>query len=423
MLETIASTRDLALRAKSASRQAGKLPTDSKNAVLLDCAVRIESDIARLRLENEKDLEAGRGAGLSSALLDRLTLSDKTAASMISGLREIASLPDPVGEILYSRRRPNGLEIAKMQVPLGVIAVIYESRPNVTIDAAALCFKAGNATILRGGSEAFHSNRVLSEVFRESCARCGVDPDVVQALSTTDRAAVGELLQLSDLIDVVIPRGGKSLIERVAAESRIPVIKHYDGVCHVYVDREADLGMAEEIVLNAKVQRPGVCNAVETLLVHESAARAFLPSVLKRLADAGVELRVSEAVRARIEGTGIETTPATEEDWSTEYLDLILSVDIAPSLEAAVDHIEKYGSHHTDAIVTRSWERARRFQREVDSATVMVNASTRFSDGQEFGLGAEIGISTDKLHARGPMGIADLVTTKYVVSGDGQIRT
>jgi len=415
------SVRDIAERAKSASRLARTLPTSIKNKVLLSSASLIEDRVEVLRAENRKDLEPGKQNGLSTAMLDRLTLSDKAIKSMTDGLREIAEQQDPVGEIAREWTRPNGLKIAQMQVPLGVIAIIFESRPNVTIDAAALCFKAGNATILRGGSEAYHSNRALASLFREACDGCGVDPNVVQALETTDRSAVGELLRLNDLIDVVIPRGGRSLIERVVEESRIPVIKHYDGVCHVYVDREADLAMAEEVAFNAKVQRPGVCNAMETLLVHEQVAGAFLPTTVKRLQEAGVEIRATDRVRAVLDD-GTQIQDATEEDWSTEYLDLILSVDVVPSLEAGIDHIEKYGSHHTDTIVTSSEENAKRFQREVDSATVLVNASTRFSDGQQFGLGAEIGISTDKLHARGPMGLADLVCKKYVVTGNGQIR-
>jgi glutamate-5-semialdehyde dehydrogenase len=417
------SILQLAERAKSASRKARRLSTTEKNNVLLSCARMIEEGLDLLREENQKDLEAGKSAGLSSAMLDRLALTDKTVSSMVEGLREVAALPDPVDEVTRAWRRPNGLEIARMQVPLGVIAIIYESRPNVTIDAAALCFKAGNVTILRGGSEAFHSNRALAGVFRKACQALGVDPDVVQVIDTTDREAVGALLKLDGWIDVVIPRGGRSLIERVVEESRIPVIKHYDGICHVYVDKDADLDMADEIVFNAKVQRPGVCNAMETLLVHVDTAAAFLPRALGRLAKAGVELRGTDRVRHAVEGTGLSVLPVTEEDWRTEYLDLILSIEVVPSLEAAIDHIERYGSHHTDSIVTQSWERARQFQREVDSATVLVNASTRFSDGQQFGLGAEIGISTDKLHARGPMGLTDLVCTKFVVSGNGQVRT
>ncbi|NUN96733.1 MAG: glutamate-5-semialdehyde dehydrogenase [Candidatus Omnitrophica bacterium] len=423
MTDVRESVHHLAARARAASRLGRRLSTTQKNDVLLTCARLIEERLPDLRKENALDLEAGRGHGLSSAMLDRLTLSDKTVRAMTEGLREVAALPDPVYEITHAWRRPNGLEIARMQVPLGVIAIIYESRPNVTIDAAALCFKAGNATILRGGSEAFYSNRALTQVFREACSVHSVEPDVVQSLETTDREAVGALLKLDSLIDVVIPRGGRSLIERVVEESRIPVIKHYDGICHVYVDRDADLDMADEIVFNAKVQRPGVCNAMETLLVHEAVADSFLPGALKRLAAAGVELRVDERTRRAAQGQGIELKPVTEEDWRTEYLELILSVAVVPDLEAAIDHIETYGSHHTDTIVTRSWEAARRFQMEVDSSTVLVNASTRFSDGQQFGLGAEIGISTDKLHARGPMGLTDLVCKKFVVSGNGQIRT
>ncbi len=416
------SVIQLAKGARKASRVSGGLSTDLKNKVLIDCAEKIESQVESLREENAKDLETGKEKGLSGALLDRLTLSDKTIGSMTSGLREVAALPDPVGEAHHSWKRPNGLEISKVQVPIGVIAIIYESRPNVTIDAAALCFKAGNATILRGGSEAFHSNRALAKIFREACEDNGVDPNVVQTLETTDRAAVGAMLQLDDFIDVVIPRGGKGLIERVVAESRIPVIKHYDGICHVYVDKDADLEMADDISFNSKAQRPGVCNAMETLLVHEGIAKVFLAKNLSRLKEAGVEIRGCEETVALFSNNGLVAKPATEEDWREEYLDLILSVKIVPDMDAAIDHIEEYGSHHTDAIVTENWQTARKFQREVNSASVMVNASTRFSDGQQYGLGAEIGISTDKLHARGPMGLNDLVTTKYLVSGEGQVR-
>lgn len=417
------SVIQLAQNARKASRVSGGLSTDVKNKVLNDCAEKIESQVESLRAENAKDLETGKEKGLTSAMLDRLTLSDKTIDSMTSGLREVAALPDPVGEAHHSWRRPNGLEISKVQVPIGVIAIIYESRPNVTIDAAALCFKAGNATILRGGSEAFHSNRALAKTFREACEENGVDPNVVQTLETTDRAAVGAMLQLNEYIDVVIPRGGKSLIERVVSESRIPVIKHYDGICHVYVDKDADLEMADEISFNSKVQRPGVCNAMETLLVHKDVAHEFLTKNLERLKDAGVEIRGCPETIGLFSNNGLVAKPATEEDWREEYLDLILSVKIVPDIDSAIDHIETYGSHHTDAIVTEDWKAARKFQREVNSASVMVNASTRFSDGQQYGLGAEIGISTDKLHARGPMGLNDLVTTKYLVLGEGQIRT
>ncbi len=422
MISVEESVIQLAQNARKASRVAGNLSTDLKNQVLIDCARKIETQVESLREENAKDFRAGRDKGLSDALLDRLTLSDKTLQSMTSGLREVAALPDPVGEAHHSWRRPNGLEISKIQVPIGVIAIIFESRPNVTIDAAALCFKAGNATLLRGGSEAFYSNAALARIFREACEENGIDGNVVQTLETTDRAAVGTMLQLNEYIDLVIPRGGKGLIERVVAESRIPVIKHYDGICHVYVDKNADLLKADEISFNSKVQRPGVCNAMETLLVHNDIANEFLTHHLKRLSDAGVEIRGSREVVDLCVEKGMTVKPATEEDWREEYLDLILSVKVVPDLESAIDHIEEYGSHHTDAIVTNDWTTARRFQREVNSASVMVNASTRFSDGQQYGLGAEIGISTDKLHARGPMGLNDLVTTKYLVSGDGQVR-
>lgn len=414
---------EIAKAARTASRTLGGLSTELKNRVLLDCAEGIEAATRSLREDNARDLESGKEKGLSAALLDRLTLSDKTLKSMTDGLREVAALPDPVGEVHHAWRRPNGLEIAKVQVPIGVIAIIFESRPNVTVDAAALCFKAGNATILRGGSEAFHSNRALARIFRAACEKNRVDSNAVQTLETTDRAAVGEMLQLNQYIDLVIPRGGKGLIERVVAESRIPVIKHYDGVCHVYVDKKADLAMADEVSFNSKVQRPGTCNAMETLLVHEAVAGEFLPMHLKRLAGAGVEVRGTEEVRRIAKAAGIEVKPATEGDWREEYLELIVSVKTVPSLESAIDHIEEYGSHHTDAIITDDWETARRFQREINSASVMVNASTRFADGQQYGLGAEIGISTEKLHARGPMGLNDLVTTKYLVSGDGQVRS
>ncbi len=406
-------------RAVLAARALAALDTRRKNAILRGMADAIEAQRATLQAANARDLAAGRAAGLSAAMLDRLTLSDARVAAMADGLREVAALRDPVGQVLRRTKRPNGLVIVKRRVPIGVIAIIYESRPNVTADAAGLCLKAGNAVILRGGKEALHSNGAIMAAMLAGGTPRGLPADALQWIATTDRDAVKELVQLEGRVDLVMPRGGESLIRAVTAQARVPVIKHYKGVCHTYVDAGADLKMALAIAENAKCQRPGVCNAMETLLVHQAVAARFLPMVARRLGEERqVELRGDEAARAIVPGM----IPATEDDWRAEYLDLILAVRVVPSLEAAVAHIQRYGSAHSDAIVTRDRDAAARFLRDVDSATVYLNASTRFTDGGEFGMGAEIGISTDKLHARGPMGLEELTTYKYQVTGTGQIR-
>ncbi|MBI3000874.1 MAG: glutamate-5-semialdehyde dehydrogenase [Deltaproteobacteria bacterium] len=409
---------ELGKRAKEASRRLAKLSSEEKNLALLRMAERLEGEREAILGENRKDLDLARAAGLSSALLDRIALNPARIQAMGKGLREIAALPDPVGEIVKMWRRPNGLQVGKMRIPLGVIAIIYEARPNVTADAAALCVKSGNAVILRGGSEAHFSNRAIGAILQRACAETRVPEQAVQVVESKDRAMVYELLQLEDTIDLVIPRGGEELIRAVAAHSRVPVIKHYKGVCHVYVDSEASLEMAERICMNAKVQRPSVCNAMETLLVHEAIAANFLPGMIAQLQAAGVEIRGCEKTRALVSGI----KPASETDWSTEYLDLILSVRVVKDMDGAIDHIERYGSQHTESIVTSNYARAREFLDRVNSSTVLVNASTRFNDGGELGLGAEIGISTSKIHAFGPMGLEELTTTKFIVFGDGQIR-
>lgn len=388
-----------------------------KDAALLGIAERLVASAPALREANAKDLEAGRAKGLSPAMLDRLELNDKRIAAMADGLRAVAALPDPVGEILYQTIRPNGLRIAQIRQPIGVVGIIYESRPNVTADAAALCLKSGNACILRGGSEAIHSNVAIAKVFIEGAVAAGVPERAVQIVTTTDRAAVGQLLKLDKYVDVIVPRGGKSLIARILDESHIPVVAHLDGICHTYVHADADLTMAKNICLNAKLQRPGVCNAMETLLVHEAIAPRFLPEMADALRVGGCELRGCPKTQAII-----DCAPATEEDWTTEYLDKILSIRVVASLEEAIEHINMFGSHHSDAIVTEGYAAAERFLDAVDSATVYVNASTRFTDGFEFGMGAEIGISTNKLHCRGPMALKELTTVKYVIRGSGQIR-
>jgi len=367
---------------------------------------------------NAVDVRAAQAGGLSAAIVDRLTLNAARLEEMIQSIETVAALPDPVGEIIRTWQRPNGLEIRKVRVPLGVIGIIYESRPNVTSECASLCVKSGNAVILRGGTEAFQSNQAISAALREALRATGLPEAAVSPLPTPDRAAVDVMLQLDREIDVIIPRGGEALIRKIAEQSRIPVIKHAKGVCHVYVDDAADLAMAEAIALNAKCQRPATCNAMETLLVHERVAPAFLPAMIRRFRDSRVEIRGCEATRALVP----DVTPATEEDWSTEYLDLVLSVKVVRSLAEAIEHIARYGSAHSDAIVTNDEVHAQRFAQEVDSAAVYVNSSTRFTDGFQFGLGAEIGISTDRLHARGPMGLEELTTYKYVVLGTGQIR-
>ncbi len=408
----------MAKEAKKAAHKLSSLSTEKKNRVLLRMADALMEEQGYIRQENEKDLVAGREKGLSSAMLDRLELSDKTMASMVGGLQEVAALPDPVGEVSDMARRPSGITVGRMRIPLGVIGMIYESRPNVTVDAAALCLKAGNAIILRGGSEAIHSNMALAKVLQKSLAAENIDAAAIQVIPVTDREAVSFMLELEEQIDLIIPRGGEGLIRFVAANSRIPVLKHYKGVCHVFVDESADVPMATGIVMNAKVQRPGVCNALETLLVHESIAAEFLPQVGAELVKAGVEIRGCEKTCAIL----TNAKAATEEDWPMEFLELILAVKVVADLDGAMDHIVEYGSQHTEVIVTNDYANTQRFLREVDASAVMVNASTRFSDGGEFGLGAEIGISTTKLHAYGPMGLKELTTKKFIVYGDGQVR-
>ena len=405
-------------KAKEAAREIAAASTERKNDALKRMAAGILENRAFLAVQNKKDLEAGRELGRSPALLDRLELTDARIDAMADGLRQIAQLPDPVGRRYDRTTRPNGLVVEKVRVPLGVIGIIYESRPNVTADAAGLCFKSGNAVVLRGGSEAIHSNAAIAELLQNAVEQAGLSKEIVQFINTTDREAVNVMLKQDALIDVIIPRGGKGLIRHVVENSTIPVIRHEDGICHTYVDAAADLQIAETIALNAKVQRPSVCNAMETLLAHASIAEAFLPSICGKMAAAGVELRGCERSRQIVSGM----KPASEEDWRTEYHDLILSIRVVDSLEEAVEHIETYGSHHSDAIVTRDEESARRFTRAVDSSSVFVNASTRFADGYEYGLGAEIGISTQKLHARGPMGLEELTIYKFIAVGDGHIR-
>jgi glutamate-5-semialdehyde dehydrogenase len=410
--------RGMGQRARVAARAMARAPTAAKNTALKEIAAAIRRDRARLQSENARDLEAGRAKGLDSAMLDRLTLSDKALETMALGLEQMADLPDPVGEITDLKFRPTGIQVGKMRVPLGVIGIIYESRPNVTADAAGLCLKSGNACILRGGSEALHSNQAIATCVRAGLATAGLPADAVQVVETADRAAVGELITMTEYVDIIVPRGGKGLIERLMRESKIPMIKHLDGICHVYIDAHADIDMAVAVADNAKTQRYGTCNTMETLLVHKDVAAAVLPRLARVYADKGVELRGDPAAQKLIPAMN----PASEADWTTEYLAPILAVKIVASLDEAMDHIERYGSKHTDAIVTNHHGNAMRFLREVDSASVMVNASTRFADGFEYGLGAEIGISNDKLHARGPVGLEGLTSVKWVVLGDGQGR-
>lgn len=407
----------LGQRARAASVEMSRAEASTKNQALLAIADAIDASVDTLKAENQKDLQAGKDNGLDAAMLDRLELNEARIAGMSEGLRQVAALQDPVGEITDMAYRPSGIQIGKMRVPLGVIGIIYESRPNVTADAAGLCLKSGNATILRGGSEAIHSNKAVALCIQRGLVQAGLPAEAVQVVETTDRAAVGELITSNDYVDVIIPRGGKSLIERISNEATVPVIKHLDGICHVYVDAQADLAKASDIAFNSKTHRYGVCNAMETLLVHESVAAKCLPDLAKRFADKGVELRGCERT-----SNIIECNTATDEDWDTEYLAAILSIKVVDDIDQAMTHINAHGSHHTDTIVTENYTLARRFLREVDSSSVMVNASTRFADGFEYGLGAEIGISTDKLHARGPVGLEGLTSVKYVVLGDGQIR-
>lgn len=406
-------------QARAAASVLANAETATKNRALHAIADALLAKSAWLQAENAKDLVAGRDKGLDSASLDRLAISDKTITGMAEGLRQIAALPDPIGGIADLNYRPSGIQVGRMRVPLGVIGIIYESRPNVTADAAGLCLKSGNATVLRGGSEAIHSNRAIAACVQEGLQAAGLPASCVQVVDTTDRAAVGELLRMQAYVDVIIPRGGKSLIERVSKESLIPVIKHLDGICHVYIDDEADLDKAVAVAVNAKTHRYGVCNAMETLLVAASVAEQVLPTLAEQYAEKGVELRGCPRTRDILPAA----IPATEVDWSTEYLAPVLSIRVVVGMQEAIEHINTYGSHHTDAIMTQNYSKARQFLRAVDSSSVVVNASTRFADGFEFGLGAEIGISTDKLHARGPVGLEGLTSQKYVVFGEGHIRT
>ncbi len=419
---------ELAKAAKAASRELSRLTTANKNACLLAMADALERNGAAIKSANALDMEVGAKMGLSTAMLDRLKLDDKRIAAMAKGLREVAALPDPVGRLLDERTRPNGLQLRKVSTPIGVVVIIYESRPNVTADAASLCFKSGNATILRGGKEALNSNQAIARLMIEAGRKTlpNFPNDAIQVVPTTDREAIKELLSLTQYVDLCMPRGGEGLIRAVTEASKVPVIKHYKGVCHVFVDADADLQMAEAIALNAKVQRPAVCNAMETLLVDQKIAKAFLPVLGRRLAESKVQLRAdadSQAIfKAENGDAKVEVRPATEEDWSTEYNDYILNVRVVNGVREAIDHINHYGSAHSDSIVTRNEARAKQFLDEVDSATVYWNASTRFTDGGEYGMGAEIGISTDKIGARGPMGLEELTSYKWVGIGSGQVR-
>ncbi|KIH76071.1 glutamate-5-semialdehyde dehydrogenase [Geoalkalibacter ferrihydriticus] len=408
----------LAAEARQAGRILANLSSAVKNDLLLRMAAALEAAGPTLVEANEKDLAAARQSGLSPAMIDRLVLDDQRICAMAAGLREVAALPDPVGEVTSMRRRPNGIQVGRVRIPLGVIGIVYESRPNVTADAAGLCLKSGNAVVLRGGSEAIHSNTAIGAILKGELKNLGLPPAAVQVVATTDRQAVLELLKCEESIDLIIPRGGEGLIRFVAENSRIPVIKHYKGVCHTFVDADADFDMAEKICINAKVQRPGVCNAMETLLIHKDIAETFVPRIAQAMRAKGVELRGCPITRSFAPDVKV----ATEEDWGAEYLDLILAVRVVEDLGEAVAHIDRYGSLHTEVIVTRDYHNSQRFLREVNSSVVMVNASSRFSDGNQFGLGAEIGISTTKLHSFGPMGLEDLTTRKFIVLGDGQIR-
>ena len=403
--------------ARAASQVVALADTATKNQALTAIATALQQQISLLLAANKKDVTAARANGLDDASVDRLTLTEKTVQSMVEGLLQIAQLPDLIGAISDMNYRPSGIQVGKMRVPLGVVGIIYESRPNVTADAAGLCLKSGNAAILRGGSEALHSNQAIAACVHAGLKAAGLPETVVQVVNTTDRAAVGELITMKDYVDVIVPRGGKGLIERISEESRVPVIKHLHGVCHVYIDDEADLDKAIQIADNAKTHRYGVCNAMETLLVAQSIAATVLPKLCKIYLDKNVELRGDETARAQA-----HMKPATEEDWSTEYLAPILSIRVVAGLEEAITHINTYGSQHTDSIVTENYSKAMRFLREIDSSSVIVNASTRFADGFEYGLGAEIGISTDKIHARGPVGLEGLTSQKYIVLGNGQTR-
>ncbi len=417
--------QQLGQTARTASRAMARADTDMKNTALRQMAVLIEQQADQLKAENAKDIEQAHAKGLDSAFIDRLTLSDKAIQTMIDGLRQIAELPDPIGQMSGFKTLPSGITVGQMRVPLGVIGIIYESRPNVTIDAAALCIKSGNATILRGGSEALHSNQALAKIVQAGLAHAGLPESAVQVVNTPDRAAVGELITMTEYVDVIVPRGGKSLIERLMRDARVPMIKHLDGICHTYIDIAADINKAIKICDNAKTQRYAPCNTMESLLVHADIAPKVLPELCQIYQAKGVELRVDTATRQTLENAGLSNlVSTTEEDWSTEYLAPILTIKTVATIDDAISHINHYGSAHTDAIITENLTTAQQFLREVDSSSVMVNASTRFADGFEYGLGAEIGISNDKLHARGPVGLEGLTSLKYIVYGDqsGSIR-
>ena len=421
MSDIVSMVEELAKNARQAAKALARISGGKKNQALETMASLIISRTAELQKQNQIDLEAAEKNGLSGAMIDRLRLTDARIEGMAEGLRQVAVLPDPVGEITEMKHRPNGLHVGRMRVPLGVIGIIYESRPNVTADAAALCVKSGNAVILRGGSEARYSNRAIAAILAEGLEEAGLPKAAVQFIDTTDRAAVGALLKCDKYVDVIIPRGGKGLIQRIIEDSTIPVIKHLDGICHTFIDRYADPQMAEDLAFNGKMHRTGVCNATETLLVHTAVAEQFIPHISRRLIAAGCEIRGCEQT-FELSGPDLPMVLATPEDWDTEYLEAIISIKVVDGLDAAMEHIEQHSSRHTEVIVTEVHSRAMRFLREVDSASVMVNASSRFSDGFEFGLGAEMGISTDKLHVRGPVGLEGLTSLKYIVLGDGQLR-
>lgn len=415
--------QQLGAQAKAASKVLATAPTMAKNNALISMANALNNARSALKIANQKDLSAAEKNGLDEAMLDRLRVTDEGIDAMVIGLRQVADLADPVGEISGMSFRPSGIQLGKMRVPLGVVGIIYESRPNVTVDAASLCIKSGNAAILRGGSEASHSNQAIAQCVQQGLNAAGLPVASVQVVETTDRSAVGKLITLTEFVDVIVPRGGKSLIQRVSAEARIPVIKHLDGNCHVYIDDQADATKAINIAINAKTRRYGVCNAMESLLVAESRAEELLPQLFQALQEADIELRLCPQAMAQVSSYQGKVLAATEDDWSTEYLAPVLSVKVVSNMEAAIEHINNYGSHHTDAIVSENYTKAREFMARVDSSSVMINASTAFADGFEYGLGAEIGISTDKIHARGPVGLEGLTSQKYVVFGDGHTRS